>query len=88
TLDYAAPEQLRGQPVGPPADVYGVGLLLFEAATGTRLWNRSAARPERTRASGRPAASEVADELREWLATPAAQRSGRSWWSKKSVIRR
>ncbi|MBK6708312.1 MAG: serine/threonine protein kinase [Sphingomonadales bacterium] len=31
---YAAPELLTGEPAGPPCDVYGVGALLYELATG------------------------------------------------------
>jgi tRNA A-37 threonylcarbamoyl transferase component Bud32 len=34
TAAYAAPEQVTGKSVGPPADVYGVGLLLYEMITG------------------------------------------------------
>jgi hypothetical protein len=34
TAAYAAPEQVTGKTVGPPADVYGVGLLLYEMLTG------------------------------------------------------
>lgn len=30
TLGYLAPEQLLGQEVGPPADLYAVGVVLFE----------------------------------------------------------
>ncbi len=33
---YMAPEQFDGRAVGPPADVYALGLVLFEAATGRR----------------------------------------------------
>jgi serine/threonine protein kinase len=34
TIDYTAPEQIRGEPVGPAADLYALGCLLFEALTG------------------------------------------------------
>jgi tetratricopeptide (TPR) repeat protein len=34
TPAYAAPEQVQGVAVGPAADVYAVGVLLFEALTG------------------------------------------------------
>jgi eukaryotic-like serine/threonine-protein kinase len=34
TLRYMAPEQLRGEAVGPPADVYATGVLLTEMLTG------------------------------------------------------
>ncbi|MET0285339.1 MAG: protein kinase, partial [Polyangiales bacterium] len=34
TPAYAAPEQMRGEPVGPSADMYAVGVMLFEALTG------------------------------------------------------
>ncbi|MEV1121074.1 serine/threonine-protein kinase [Actinosynnema sp. NPDC049800] len=36
TAAYLAPEQVRGDEVGPPADVYALGLLLLECLTGYR----------------------------------------------------
>lgn len=35
TARYAAPEQARGERVGPPADVYALALTINEAVTGT-----------------------------------------------------
>ena len=36
TASYLAPEQVAGEPVGPPADVYALGLVLLECLTGRR----------------------------------------------------
>ncbi|HEX6668682.1 MAG TPA: serine/threonine-protein kinase, partial [Gemmatimonadales bacterium] len=36
TLAYISPEQLRDQPVTERTDIYAVGLVLYEAITGTR----------------------------------------------------
>ena len=43
TLDYAAPEQIEGKPIGPPADVYAFGCMLYECLTGLKPFGRSTA---------------------------------------------
>jgi serine/threonine protein kinase len=39
TPAYFAPEQVTGEPVGPPADVYALGLVLLECLTGRREYD-------------------------------------------------
>ncbi len=34
SLGYMSPEQLRDQPLGPPSDLFAVGVVLYEALTG------------------------------------------------------
>ncbi|WP_155830416.1 serine/threonine-protein kinase [Glycomyces tenuis] len=38
TLNYMAPEQIRARPAGPASDLYALGALLYEMATGERLF--------------------------------------------------
>ena len=42
TAPYLAPEQVTGQEVGPPADVYALGLVLLECLTGRREYTGGA----------------------------------------------
>ncbi len=41
TASFLAPEQVAGEPVGPPADVYALGLVLLECLTGQREYSGS-----------------------------------------------
>ncbi len=41
TASYLAPEQVAGEPVGPPADVYALGLVLLECLSGQREYTGS-----------------------------------------------
>ncbi len=71
TLDYASPEQIRGEPLGTASDVYSLAVVCFELLTGARpyrLKRGSAAELEEAIADADPArASEVAT-------TPALKR--------------
>ena len=35
TIDYAAPEQIRAEPSGPPSDIYALTTVLYECLTGS-----------------------------------------------------
>jgi eukaryotic-like serine/threonine-protein kinase len=38
TVSYLSPEQAMGEPVGPPADIYALGLVLLECLTGQKAF--------------------------------------------------
>lgn len=55
TASYLAPEQVAGEPVGPPVDVYALGLLMLECLTGTREYAGPAVEAAMARLSRDPA---------------------------------
>ncbi len=64
TLDYASPEQIRGEPIGTASDVYSLGVVAFDLLAGARpyrLKRGSAAELEEAiTGTDPPLASEVA----------------------------
>ncbi len=36
SVDYFSPEQVRGEPAGPPTDIYALGMVLYEMLAGRR----------------------------------------------------
>ncbi|MFN8821659.1 MAG: protein kinase domain-containing protein [Betaproteobacteria bacterium] len=67
TLDYASPEQIKGEPIGTASDVYSLGVVAYELLTGAKpykLKRGSAAELEEAIASADPPkASEAATAM-------------------------
>lgn len=81
TLDYVAPEQIRGQEVDPRTDVYALGCVLFHALTGrapfaslereAKLWAHVSEPPE---ALGAGVPAELDDVIARAMAKEPAER--------------
>jgi eukaryotic-like serine/threonine-protein kinase len=54
TMAYIAPEQLEGGEVGPPTDIYSLGLVLVECLTGRRVFDGPPAEAAAARMSRDP----------------------------------
>ena len=49
TPQYAAPEQIRGEPISQATDIHGLGLLLYEIVTGSKPYRVGSSRAEAER---------------------------------------
>jgi DNA-binding beta-propeller fold protein YncE/predicted Ser/Thr protein kinase len=72
TAAYMSPEQWRGEAVGPPADVYSLGCVLYEAVTGVVPYARREAETEPEIPAGLEAAIERATAPRPEDRYPSA----------------
>ena len=88
TVAYLSPEQARGETVGPPTDVWSLGLVLLEALTGRREYPGTAAeaavarlhrRPELPRSARRPGCRPAGDDRADPAARPSAATVAGSW---------
>ncbi len=66
TVNYASPEQIRGEPIGTASDVYSLGVIAFQLLTGSLPYRLAhtgpAALSEALKSLEIPAASRVATE--------------------------
>jgi hypothetical protein len=64
TLAYISPERLHGEAAGPPADVWAVGVLLWEALAGQHpFWQASPLETGRQIKAGAPSIAEARPDL-------------------------
>ena len=64
TLAYISPERLHGETAGPPADVWAVGVLLWEALSGHHpFWRASPLETGEVIKSGAPSIGEARPDL-------------------------
>ncbi|MBC7620192.1 MAG: serine/threonine protein kinase [Candidatus Saccharibacteria bacterium] len=79
TLDYASPEQIRLEPVGTASDIYSLGVLLYELASGER--------PYRLRgASAAQVEAAVLNEARKAPSLSVSDDAASHFGSKRNVL--
>lgn len=71
TLDYASPEQIRGEPLTTASDVYSLGVVSFELLAGTRPYRLKRGTAAELEAAIAAAATPLASAV---VADPAARR--------------
>ena len=68
TLAYISPERLHGEAAGPPADVWAVGVLLWEAFAGHHpFWRTSPLETGEEIKTGAPSIREARPDLPDRL---------------------
>src|SRR3954451_14291885 len=82
TAHYMSPEQWRGDSIGPAADIYSLGCVLYEAITGIAPFQRAEAESEPEMPQGveeairRATAKDPGERYRSAVALIAAARAG------------
>jgi eukaryotic-like serine/threonine-protein kinase len=86
TPEYAAPEQLAGEPVTTSTDLFALGLLLHELLTGRRPERRGSATTSTTAATAPPTVERTLPrELRQILSRATAATPDRRYPSAESL---
>ena len=84
TPEYASPEQVRGEPVGPASDVYSLGVVLYQLLTGRRPYRLAQRTPREIERAvcetdpPRPSAAVIRDDEAEGAPSPRADSAATS----------
>ncbi len=87
TLGYMAPEQVRGQPADSRADLFALGAVIYEMATGRRAFaGASAAELASATLRDEPSWSELPSALAQLLRHCLAKEPSRRWQSARDIV--